>query len=296
MQSKSAVAALVSALIAVVASTGPAAADRDKDNDRHENKNLQENAQVGPRPFYLVEKMTDGELKNTLKQCQQGPFARTNFSIGHRGAGLQFPEHTLESYEAAIHMGAGIVECDVTFTKDKNLVCRHTQCDLATTTNILTTPLASTCAVPFTPVSGNIPAKAMCCTSDLSLAQFKSLKGKMDSFNPAARTPAEFQGGVPGFRTELYNTGGTLMSHKESIALLDSHGVNFTPELKEAEGEPEAVDQVFGSQAEYVQRMIDDLQGSRNQAEQGLRSVFQPCRHSLLAAERARVRQAGRLA
>ena len=106
MQSKSAVAALVGALIAVVASTGPAAADRDKDKVGHEN------VQVGPRPFYLVDKMTDGELNNTLEQCKKGPFARTNFSIGHRGAGLQFPEHTRESYEAAIHMGAGIVECD----------------------------------------------------------------------------------------------------------------------------------------------------------------------------------------
>jgi glycerophosphoryl diester phosphodiesterase len=156
-------------------------------------------------------------------------------------------------------MGAGIVECDVTFTKDKQLVCRHAQCDLATTTNILLTPLASTCAVPFTPASGGTPATAKCCTSDLTLAQFKSLKGKMDSFNPAAQTPAEFQGGVPGFRTGLYNTGATLMSHQESIALLDAHGVNFTPELKEAEGKPEAVNQVFpGGQAEYAQRMIND--------------------------------------
>ena len=265
------------ALIAVVASTGSAAADRDKDNDRHENKNLQENVQVGPRPFYLVEKMTDGELKNTLKQCQQGPFARTNFSIGHRGAGLQFPEHTLESYEAAIHMGAGIVECDVTFTKDKNLVCRHAQCDLATTTNILTTKLASTCAVPFTPASGSTPAKAMCCTSDLSLAEFKSLKGKMDSFDPAAQTPAEFQGGVPGFRTNLYNTGGTLMSHKEYIALLDSHGVNFTPELKEAEGKPEAVKEVFpGGQAEYAQRMINEYKEMRINPKRVFAQSFNP--------------------
>ncbi len=34
-------------------------------------------------------------------------------------------------------MGAGIVECDVTFTKDHQLVCRHAQNDLHTTTNIL---------------------------------------------------------------------------------------------------------------------------------------------------------------
>ena len=46
-------------------------------------------------------------------------------------------------------MGAGVLECDVTFTKDKELVCRHAQNDLHTTTNILATDLASTCVTPF---------------------------------------------------------------------------------------------------------------------------------------------------
>jgi glycerophosphoryl diester phosphodiesterase len=50
-------------------------------------------------------------------------------------------------------MGAGIVECDVTFTKDKELVCRHAQNDLHTTTNILATPLAAKCVQPFTPAT-----------------------------------------------------------------------------------------------------------------------------------------------
>jgi len=83
--------------------------------------------------------------------CSDGPFTKTAFSIGHRGAALQFPEHTREAYEAGARMGAGIVECDVTFTKDKELVCRHSQADLHTTTNILVTPLASKCTRPFTP-------------------------------------------------------------------------------------------------------------------------------------------------
>ena len=76
----------------------------------------------------------------------KGPFRESDFSIGHRGAPLQFPEHTKESYEAAARMGAGILECDVTFTKDRQLVCRHSQCDLHTTTNILAIPaLAAKC-------------------------------------------------------------------------------------------------------------------------------------------------------
>ena len=48
-----------------------------------------------------------------------GRSSATDFSIGHRGAALQFPEHTKESYEAGARMGAGILECDVTFTKDR---------------------------------------------------------------------------------------------------------------------------------------------------------------------------------
>ncbi len=102
--------------------------------------------QVGPRPFYLVDKMKDGPLKQQLSQCT-GPFRKTDFSIGHRGAALEFPEHTRESYVAAARMGAGVIECDVTFTKDRELVCRHSQCDLHTTTNILTVPeLAAKCS------------------------------------------------------------------------------------------------------------------------------------------------------
>lgn len=86
--------------------------------------------QLGPRPFFLVNDMEESELKDSLQACSGGPFYKTDFSIGHRGAALQFPEHTQASYEAAAQMGAGIIECDVTFTKDKELVCRHSQCDL----------------------------------------------------------------------------------------------------------------------------------------------------------------------
>ncbi len=92
--------------------------------------------QLGPRPFYLMEGMDEGRLKERLLRCEKGPFYRTDFSIAHRGAPLQFPEHTKESYQAGARMGAGIVECDVTFTNDAALVCRHSECDLHTTTNI----------------------------------------------------------------------------------------------------------------------------------------------------------------
>ena len=68
--------------------------------------------QLGPRPFFLVNDMTDSALRRDLQWCanHKPHFSRTDFSIGHRGAALQFPEHTQESYEAAALMGAGIVE------------------------------------------------------------------------------------------------------------------------------------------------------------------------------------------
>jgi glycerophosphoryl diester phosphodiesterase len=184
--------------------------------------------------------MAPSELKDKLSSCSNGPFARTDFSIGHRGAALQFPEHTSESYEAGARMGAGIVECDVTFTKDLELVCRHAQNDLATTTNILVTSLATKCVKPFTPAvfdaSGNVvtPASAECRTSDLTLAEFKSMTGKMDSFDRRAKTPKEFLGGVPSFRTDFQAgpTSGHLLSHRESIELFKRLGVKMTPEAK----------------------------------------------------------------
>lgn len=196
------------------------------------------NIQVGPRPYFLVADMVESPLKAKLQSCSNGPFKKTNFSIGHRGAAMMFPEHTQESYEAAARMGAGIVECDVTFTKDKQLVCRHAQNDLHTTTNILATPLAAKCSKPFTPYDAekNVPATAECRTSDITLAEFKSLRGKMDAFNPMAKTAQEFMGGTANWRTELYSgpTSGTLMTHQESIALFQKLGVKMTPELKSA--------------------------------------------------------------
>jgi glycerophosphoryl diester phosphodiesterase len=214
-----------------------------------------QNIQLGPRPFFLVSQMQDSPLKRKLQSCTNGPFKKSDFSIGHRGAALMFPEHTVESYEAAARMGAGVMECDVTFTKDKELVCRHAQNDLHTTTNILLTPLAAKCTKPFSPFdpNTNTPATAECRSSDITLAEFKTLRGKMDGFNPKALTAHEFVAGKPA----LYSgpTSGTLLSHKESIALFKRLGVKMTPELKEA-----SVPMPFEgfTQQQYAQKMIDE--------------------------------------
>ncbi|HQV09499.1 MAG TPA: glycerophosphodiester phosphodiesterase family protein, partial [Thauera sp.] len=176
---------MMSLMVALAALPGLAMADRpDHDQDRtwhgKPSHAYSQAVTVGPRPLFLVDDMADSPLKRRLASCENRPMRRSAFSIGHRGAALQFPEHTRESYIAAARMGAGIIECDVTFTKDKELVCRHAQNDLHTTTDILAIPeLAAKCTKPFTPATldadGKLitPASAECRTSDITLAEFK---------------------------------------------------------------------------------------------------------------------------
>jgi glycerophosphoryl diester phosphodiesterase len=234
------------------------------DDDGRRRNDATTSVQLGPRPFFLVDDMSDGPLKQKLQQCmKRGAYTARDFSIGHRGAAMQFPEHTVESYTAAARMGAGILECDVTFTKDKELVCRHAQNDLHTTTNILVTPLAAKCTKPFVPATYDAagtrvtPATAECRASDITLAEFRTLRGKMDASNPSARTPTEYLGGTANWRTDLYSgpSSGTLLTHKESIELFKRLGAKMTPELKS----PSVTMPFDGfTQAAYAQKMIDE--------------------------------------
>lgn len=212
------------------------------------------------RPVALVAGLAAGALKTKLLACVDEPVRRNSFTLGHRGAPLRFPEHTRESYVAAAAQGAGVIECDVTFTQDKQLVCRHAQNDLHTTTDILLTPLAAKCTEPFAPATfdgaGNLltPARAECRTSDITLAEFRSLRGKHDGFDPRAVSVEQY---VQGGRTQANAAGpawGTLMTHDDSIALFRELGVQMVPELKQP-----VVPMPFEgmSQQDYAQRMLD---------------------------------------
>jgi glycerophosphoryl diester phosphodiesterase len=219
-----------------------------------------ESVSYGPRPFYLIDRMEDGPLKERLRACAGQEASPSRFSIGHRGAPLQFPEHTVESNLAAARMGAGILECDVTFTKDLELVCRHAQNDLHTTTDILTTPLAATCIAPFTPASGDAPASAQCRTAEITLAEFRTLTPKMDAADRSATTVEAYLGGTADWRTDLYAAEpATLMSHADSIALFRSLGAKFTPELKAP-----AVEMPFNgfTQQDYAQKLVDEYKAA----------------------------------
>jgi glycerophosphoryl diester phosphodiesterase len=219
---------------------------------------LADGVELGPRPLFLVDAMQPSDLKDRLLACAANPSAKSDFSIGHRGAPLMFPEHTVESNRAAARMGAGILECDVTFTKDRALVCRHAQNDLHTSTDILATPLAATCITPFAPAAGETKAAAECRTSELTLEEFRTLKGKMDAADATATTVEAYMAGTAPFRTDLYSPG-TLMTHAESITLFRSLGAKFTPELKAA-----SVEMPFEgfTQEMYAQALIDEYKAA----------------------------------
>lgn len=215
--------------------------------------------QLGPRPYFLVDAMAEGPLKDKLESCKSiETFKPSAWSVAHRGGGpLMIPEHTVESNMAGARMGSGMLECDVAFTKDRELVCRHSQCDLHYTTDIVTRPeLNAKCQKPFQPAEDGEPASAECCTSDITLEEFKSLCGRMEGFNSSATTPETFAVNMEPWRTDLYSTCGTVLSHKEHIELTKDLGLKFVPELKTP-----VVEMPFEgnyTQEMYAQQMVDE--------------------------------------
>ncbi|MGB7305070.1 MAG: glycerophosphodiester phosphodiesterase family protein [Burkholderiaceae bacterium] len=215
------------------------------------------------RMTQLVQQLSPSPLKDKLAACLNRPPNKSQFSIAHRGAPLRYAEHTRESYLAAASQGAGIVECDVTFTQDRQLVCRHSQCDLHSTTNILKTPLASSCRQPFSPATESAKASVRCCTSDITAAQFLTLKGRSDSVNPKAATIDEYLQAPEREGGARYVENATLMTHRQSIELFRKLGVSMMPELKAPQ-----VDMPFGktsqgeayTQEKYAEQMIREYE------------------------------------
>ena len=256
--------------------------------------------ELGPRPEFLVNEMNDGPLKQQLMACLDDEPRRTDFSIGHRGAPLQFPEHTKESYIAAARMGAGIVECDVTFTKDKQLVCRHAQNDLHTTTNILATPLARRasnrsrppCSArtaawsrPRTPNAGRArsrwPNSGRCAARwTRSIPRRKRSRSTWPERRISVRISTPDRRAAPCSRIT------------ESIALFKALGVKMTPELKA----PSVTMPFDGfTQEAYAQKLDRRIQGHAGRSAQRLPAVVQHRRRALLGQARAALRPASRL-
>jgi len=213
------------------------------------------------RPAQLVEALAAGPLRERLARCLQdapGPALRT---IGHRGAPLRYPEHTRESYRAAAQLGAATLECDVAVTSDGALVCRHAQCDLHRTTNILATTLASRCTKGFVPARFNgdgslqAEATATCCTTDLTEAEFLTLRGRHDRVNVKASTiPEWFAPAAAAAEPADCASDGTLLTHRQSIELFKTLGTAMAPELKAQERSGRAG---FAAQAELADQLLD---------------------------------------
>ena len=137
---------------------------------------------------------------------RRGPFKQSDFSIGHRGAALQFPEHTRSPTRRRARMGAGILECDVTFTKDKRagLPARAERPahDHQHPRRRRWPPSApSRSRRPIFDADGKLitPASAECRTSDITLAEFKTLTRQDGRVQPARADAA----GVPRRHGEL---------------------------------------------------------------------------------------------
>ena len=242
---------------------------------------------VGARPRALVEELPDGALRERLSACLSAPARAGPRTIGHRGAPLRFPEHTREGYIAAVRLGASTVECDVTFTRDGALVCRHDACDLHRTTNVLQTPLAARCSEPFRPArfQGGVrteAARARCCTTDLTREEFLTLRGRRDAVNDDARTVGDYLAPAPGEAAACRETG-TLMTHRDSIDLFRALGVAMAPELK---GPSVSMPFAGRSLEDFADRLVDEYREAGVAPERVWLQSFDPdvVRHWLVSS------------
>lgn len=94
--------------------------------------------------------------------------------IAHRGLSGEWPEHTLEGYQAAIEAGADIIEPDLVLTKDGILVARHEN-DITGTTDVAARPEFAARKTEKT-VDGRRHVGWF--TEDFTLAELKTLRAR----------------------------------------------------------------------------------------------------------------------
>ena len=87
----------------------------------------------------------------------------------------------------------------------------------------------------------------------------------MDASNSNALTPEAFLGGTPSFRTDLYATCGTLLTHAESIELFQELGSEDDAGAqgpRRAHAIQDPVSQVSFSQDDYRQKPINEYKAA----------------------------------
>jgi glycerophosphoryl diester phosphodiesterase len=118
-----------------------------------EYRNTNIAAQLGPRPTFLVDQLVDGDLKDTCVPAARACFARTPSPSAIAAPACSSRSTRWSPTSRAARQGAGIIECDVTFTKDGELVCRHSQCDLHDHRHRDHPELNAKCTQPFQPAT-----------------------------------------------------------------------------------------------------------------------------------------------
>ena len=125
--------------------------------------------------------------------------------IGHRGASGYLPDHTLESYELAIKLGADYIEPDLVATKDGHLIARH-EPNITSTTDVASHPEFADRET--TKVVDGV-AETGFFASDFTLAEIKTLR----AVQPLAERPQQFNG-----RFEIPTLGEVIALAKRIVA------------------------------------------------------------------------------
>jgi len=138
--------------------------------------------------------------------------------IGHRGAAGYLPDHTLESYELAIKLGADYIEPDLVATKDGHLIARH-EPNITTTTDVRSHPEFADRET--TKVVDGV-AETGFFASDFTLAEIKTL----GAVQPLAERPQQFNG-----RFEIPTLSEVIALAKRKSKQLD-RPIGVYPETK----------------------------------------------------------------
>lgn len=62
---------------------------------------------------------------SAMSTSRDRPFAKSPLVYAHRGASLELPENTIESFALALELGAGAIETDAHMTRDGRIVLSH---------------------------------------------------------------------------------------------------------------------------------------------------------------------------
>jgi len=138
--------------------------------------------------------------------------------IGHRGAAGYLPDHTLESYELAIKLGADYIEPDLVATKDGHLIARH-EPNITTTTDVRSHPEFADRETTKV-VDGVVETGFF--ASDFTRAEIKTLR----AVQPLAERPQQFNG-----RFEIPTLSEVIALAKRKSKQLD-RPIGVYPETK----------------------------------------------------------------